>query len=70
MGQYFGLAAVGFEMVVPIAVGYWLDRTYGWSPWGAAVGAVLGLVGGLYHLITMANRLNQKGPPRQTQDKP
>ena len=30
------------QMVVPIAVGVWLDDRNGWSPWGAVVGAVLG----------------------------
>ena len=43
MGYYFTLAKVGLEMVVPIALGLWLDNLFGWQPWGVVGGAVLGL---------------------------
>ncbi|MCH9650710.1 MAG: AtpZ/AtpI family protein [Deltaproteobacteria bacterium] len=38
-------------MVALTLLGYWLDRRYGWQPWGVLVGALLGLVGGMYNLI-------------------
>jgi F0F1-type ATP synthase assembly protein I len=58
--RLFALALVGVEMVAPILVGLYLDRTFGWAPWGVAVGAVLGLVGGIYHLIVQANRIDRE----------
>ena len=69
MGYYFTLAAVGLEMVVPIGVGMVLDYYLNWKPWGAAGGVVLGLVGGLYHLIALSNRqngTNSSRPGRET----
>jgi F0F1-type ATP synthase assembly protein I len=69
MGRYFALAQVGLEMVAPIVIGLILDNNLGWKPWGVVGGAVLGLVGGLAHLVLLANRLdknqNQKDPPSQ-----
>lgn len=48
-------SGVGFEFVGAIAgfglVGYWLDRRYGWSPWGVLAGVGLGMVGATYNLI-------------------
>jgi F0F1-type ATP synthase assembly protein I len=57
--KYFALAQVGLEMVVPIAVGLWLDEHLGWKPWGVVGGAVLGLVGGLLHLLALLRRFEQ-----------
>ena len=62
-GDYRGLAlistAVG-EMVVPILIGVWVDREFEWAPWGLTVGAVVGIVGGLAHLVLISRRA---GPP-------
>jgi len=66
LGRYFALAQVGLEMVVPIVIGLYLDTKLGWSPWGVVGGAVLGLAGGLAHLVLQLNRLeNKEPPPRQ-----
>ena len=66
MGRYFALAQVGLEMVAPVAVGAYLDSRLGWAPWGVVGGAVLGLVGGLAHLLVMLKRFEPKdSPPRQ-----
>ncbi len=63
--DYAGLAlmttAVG-EIVVPIAIGAWLDDRNGWSPWGAITGAVLGLVGAVFHLTVIARRADRRPP--------
>src|SRR5258706_13336760 len=58
-GRLFALSQVGFEMVVPIALGLFLDNRYGWTPWGVTVGAVLGLVGGMAHLLMMLKKFEQ-----------
>jgi F0F1-type ATP synthase assembly protein I len=48
-------AGVGFELVASVVgftlVGYWLDRHFGWRPWGVLGGALVGIVGGLYNLV-------------------
>ncbi len=36
--------------------GYWVDRKFETSPWGILVGAMTGIVGGLYNLIRPALR--------------
>ena len=54
--HYITLAQVGMEMVAPIVVGLLLDSSLGWSPWATIVGAVIGLVGGIGHLVALANR--------------
>ena len=49
------LAGVGFELVAGVGaftlVGYWWDRHFGTEPKGLIVGAVLGIIGGMYNLI-------------------
>jgi len=66
MGKYFALAQVGMEMVAPIVLGLWLDHKFEIGPWGVIVGAVLGLVGGLAHLVVMLRRFEAKdSPPRR-----
>lgn len=54
------LAGLGFELLAAVAglafVGYWIDRHYETAPWGLVIGAVLGIVGGLYNFIRTALR--------------
>jgi Putative F0F1-ATPase subunit Ca2+/Mg2+ transporter len=59
LGWYYALAQVGFEMVVPIALGWWLDGVLGWTPWLLVIGTVLGPVLGFMHLVAL---LRQKPP--------
>ena len=51
-------SGIGFELAGATAgfalIGYWVDKRFGTSPWGVVVGVVLGLVGGLYSLVTQA----------------
>jgi F0F1-type ATP synthase assembly protein I len=59
-GRYL---AIGLEMAVGVLlglwVGTWLDRKYGWAPWGVFAGTMLGLAGGMYLLIKDAIRINK-----------
>ena len=64
LGKYLALAQVGFEMVVPIGLGVWLDGLLGWSPWLTVTGVVLGFVLGLVHIVAMASGPNDSGPPK------
>jgi F0F1-type ATP synthase assembly protein I len=54
-GRGAAMAQVGFEMAAPIGLGVVLDRWLEWFPWLTIVGAVAGLVGGIFHLVVMAN---------------
>jgi F0F1-type ATP synthase assembly protein I len=65
LGIYFTLAYVGMEMVAPLVAGLILDDQFGWTPWGTVIGAALGLIGGLAHLISILNRPKNGGSPRQ-----
>jgi F0F1-type ATP synthase assembly protein I len=56
LGRYVAIAQVGLEMAAPIGLGLVLDYYLHWSPWGVIGGAVFGLVAGVTHLITLANR--------------
>jgi F0F1-type ATP synthase assembly protein I len=67
LAQYAALAQVGLEMVAPIAVGAALDYWLNWMPWATVCGAVLGLVGGMVHLVAILNR-RADGPARRQRD--
>jgi F0F1-type ATP synthase assembly protein I len=49
------LSGIGFELVAAVAgftlVGYFWDRHFGTGPWGLLIGALLGLIGGMYNLV-------------------
>jgi F0F1-type ATP synthase assembly protein I len=69
LGAYFVLAQVGLEMVAPLVLGLLLDRYLGWTPWATITGAMLGLIGGVIHLVVLQGR--PKGPgKRQSRDGP
>lgn len=52
---YWSLGQIGLEMVAPLVLGLFLDHELGWMPWGTVVGAVLGFVCGLSHLVVLLN---------------
>jgi F0F1-type ATP synthase assembly protein I len=58
------LSGIGFELVAAVGafilVGYWWDRHFGTGPKGMIVGAVLGLVGGMYNLIRQSLRATRE----------
>jgi F0F1-type ATP synthase assembly protein I len=59
----YGVALqVALEMVSPIILGWVLDYYLNWSPWGVIVGAILGLVRGISHLLVMVNRQGPDDP--------
>jgi F0F1-type ATP synthase assembly protein I len=63
LARYAAIGQVGLEMAVPPVVGWYLDSLYGWGPWGVIIGAALGLVGGLVHLVHLANKsVKDEGP--------
>jgi len=59
-GRLVSMAQVGLEMALIIVIGLVVDHYAGTGPWGLILGAVIGLVGGLAHLIVLSKR-----PPRK-----
>jgi F0F1-type ATP synthase assembly protein I len=57
----------GFETAVGVGLGFivgqWLDKRYGWTPWGTLGGCMLGLAAGMYLLIKAALRANKDDRP-------
>ena len=68
MAQYLALSQVGLEMVAPIILGLVLDYYLNWSPWGVLVGAVLGLIGGIAHLVQLTSSKNNEKQTRSPRD--
>jgi F0F1-type ATP synthase assembly protein I len=62
-GRQFRFASLGLEFGAGIAgctlLGYWIDRTFGTGHIGLLAGALIGCVGGMYHLVTQAIRLQK-----------
>jgi F0F1-type ATP synthase assembly protein I len=57
------LAGVGFELAAAVGgfalVGHFIDRWRGSHPKGLLIGAVLGLIGGMYNLIKASLAANR-----------
>jgi F0F1-type ATP synthase assembly protein I len=68
LGFYYALAQVGLEMVAPIGLGLVLDHYLDWGPWGVIAGAVIGLFGGLAHLVSILNRQQEKDSAGRRRD--
>lgn len=64
------LAGMGVELLAAVAgfafVGYWVDRHYETAPWGLVIGAVLGIIGGLYNFIREATKATREGSDRSS----
>jgi F0F1-type ATP synthase assembly protein I len=63
-GLYLTLGQAGMEMVAPLGLGVLLDHWLGTRPWLTVIGAVVGFVGGLGHMIVLARRLNEEADRR------
>jgi len=65
------LSGIGMELVAAVAgftlAGYFWDRHFGTKPWGVLIGALLGLVGGLYNVIRQSlAAVKETGPVTKT----
>ena len=60
------MASSGFDLAIVVggftAIGWWLDRKYGWAPWGVLTGAILGIVGGLGNFLRAARAASKSMP--------
>ncbi len=56
---------VSLEMVVPGLLGIWIDRKLGTEPLFVLIGFALGMISGIWHLITMTTRDRQPPLPNE-----
>jgi hypothetical protein len=49
-------AQLAVTVLLFVGLGLWLDRRYGWSPWGGMIFGMLGVAAGLYHFVKDALR--------------
>jgi len=59
MGYLIALGQVGMEMVVPIAMGVGLDVWLKTIPLFIVIGVLIGLVGGMAHMLAILKRMDQ-----------
>lgn len=63
MGVELGGAIIGFTLV-----GLWIDHRFGTQPKGVMIGAVLGIVGGMYNFLRQAVLLTKEQQPKKRDD--
>ena len=63
MGLELGAAIVGLTLV-----GVWIDHAFGTGPIGTIVGALVGVIGGLYNFIREALRMSPPTYPDHGKD--
>lgn len=56
---HMGLEFAGAALILG-AIGWYIDTQAGTKPWGAAIGLVIGLVGGFYRFIKEALAANRR----------
>jgi len=54
------VTAISLEMVLPAGLGYFADQAWGTEPWLVSVGAVLGFVMAMVHLLQLARRAGSR----------
>ncbi|MGE3316563.1 MAG: AtpZ/AtpI family protein [Planctomycetaceae bacterium] len=54
------ITGVSLQMVLPAALGYWLDGRWETEPWLLAIGAVLGFIVAMRQLLLWANKENRR----------
>ncbi len=50
------ITAVSLEMVLPALLGYWLDQRWKTDPWLVCIGALLGFIVGMKHLLQLTSQ--------------
>lgn len=64
VSETYRMLGIGIELAVSILgltlIGWFLDQRYDWSPWGASIGAMLGIVGGCYNAIKEVNAAEKR----------
>lgn len=58
---------IAVSVVLGLLVGSWLDRKYGWAPWGVIAGLVLGTATGFNMLFKTAKKMQRQATHEQQQ---
>jgi F0F1-type ATP synthase assembly protein I len=62
--QMWAMAGVGVEFIAAVGgmtlLGWWIDRSFDWTPTLTITGLVVGFIGGLYNLVRSARRAFRK----------
>lgn len=58
---------IAVSVVLGLLVGSWLDRKYGWAPWGVIVGLVVGTATGFNMLFKTAKKMERQAQREQRQ---
>jgi len=60
---------IGMELIIAvmmgIAIGWFIDRTFGTKPWGLMVFSILGMASGVLNVIRVANKMNETSDDQQ-----
>ena len=62
-------STISLEMALPAAFGYWLDGQWGTKPWLVIIGAILGFITGMLHLLEVAKKESQKSEVKKDDTK-
>jgi F0F1-type ATP synthase assembly protein I len=66
--RYTGIGLQFMLMIVlPLGLGYWLDKQFGTLPWLMVAGALLGSVGGMVWVVKSVFRMEAKGDGKEKQ---
>jgi len=67
------MASSGLDLAIVLvgftAMGWWLDRRFGWYPRGTVTGAILGVVGGLANFLRSALALSKEARAEDAEPK-
>lgn len=63
VGMYWAtrISSVGFAIVLPALLGYWLDKKWGTSPWLVVVGACLGFAAAAVEFTKLVQQQGKSG---------
>ena len=60
MRSYMDVASVGLSFALAIVFGvgggWWLDKQFGWSPWGVRIGLVLGIIAAVRNVVAVLRK--------------
>jgi ATP synthase protein I len=64
------ITSIAAEMALPPLVGFWLDERWRTGPWLVAVGALLGFIAAMVHLLALAKQAERRQGERHQGQRP
>jgi|GEM_PF-3213558 len=56
------IMGLGFELVLPLLAGYWLDRQWQTEPWCLLAGALVGIAAFSISIVSLSSEISRKSP--------